>query len=69
MVGPQIVDLLAENGRPEVFADEFHQIQLVLEFGVLSRQLLNQSVASVVTWNKMFCKDGWFVGKNRLQLT
>ena len=26
VVGPQIVDLLAENGRPEVFADEFHQV-------------------------------------------
>ena len=26
VVGPQIVNLLAENGRPEVFADEFHQV-------------------------------------------
>ena len=53
VVGPQVVNLLSENGCPEVLADEFHQVQLVLEFGVLPRQLLDQSVASVVTWNKM----------------
>lgn len=39
VVCPEVVDLLPEHTRPEVFADELHDVQLIFE----ARRVLRQS--------------------------
>lgn len=41
MVGAQIIHLLLENGYPQIFAEEFQDVQLILE----RRRLLCQPAA------------------------
>jgi len=48
VVGSEVVNLFAKNAGPKVLADEFHQVQFVLELGVFSGQFFNESVSGVV---------------------
>ena len=47
MISAEVVDLLAEDGHPEVLADELHEVQLVLELRTLLGQLLDEAVTGV----------------------
>ena len=47
MIGAEVVDLLAEDGHPEVLADELHEVQLILELRTLLGQLLDEAVTGV----------------------
>ena len=47
MVCSQVVDLFLEDAGPEVLAHELHQVELVLEFWVLSGKLLDQAISGV----------------------
>ena len=47
VIGAEVVDLLAEDGHPEVLADELHEVQLILELRTLLGQLLDEAVTGV----------------------
>ena len=47
MVSSKIINLLLADAGPKVFADKFHQIQLVLELWILASQLLNQPISGI----------------------
>lgn len=53
MVGSEVVDLLLEHTRPEVFTDEFHHVQLIFESRRVLRQSARKKPKTEETWIKV----------------
>jgi hypothetical protein len=55
MIRPQIIDLLAENTDPEIFANELYIFQFGRQSRNISRQSLDHCVANSVPQRFKFC--------------